>query len=370
MAVELSAEQRDIVEALVKGTKKGKYQQTLGGFAGTGKTTLVKELRSRLPNYAVCAFTGKAANVLRKKGLGEAATIHSLIYIPEPKSRGGVEFILRPNVDHAGFIVDEASMVNTDLYNDLKSFGLPMIFVGDHGQLEPVGNNPNLMKAPEFRLEEVHRNAGEIAKFAEWIRLGKPADEFDTTGKVVYIPAFQKKKVMESPKIMTGVDQIICAFNATRQEINNKVRGYLGFDGKVVVGDRVICRKNNKKLGVFNGMQANVSSIRKGNLFDIENDLGKFEKVPHYPEQWGREKVNPEDDYDGSIPFEYAYAVTCHLAQGDEWETVMVVEQVCKHWDHIRWAYTAASRAKNKLLWVGAYRPDAAAKNNPSDDWF
>lgn len=374
MAIELSKEQSDIVEALVKGTKK-KQQQTLGGYAGTGKTTLVKELQRLLPGFAVCAFTGKAANVLRKKGLADAATIHSLIYIPEPKPKGGVEFTLRQMVDYSGFIVDEASMVNSDLYSDLRSFGLPIIFIGDHGQLEPVGQNPNLMKSPDYRLEEVHRNAGEIAHFAEWIRLGKPAEEFPTEGKVVYVPAYDKKKIFANAKIMKGVDQIICAFNSSRQEINDRVRGYHGFDGKVVVGEKVICRKNNKKLGVFNGMQASVTSTRKGNVFDIENDLGVFEKVPYYPEQWGKEKINPEDDYEGTIPFEYAYAVTCHLAQGDEWDTVMVVEQICKHWEHVRWAYTAASRARNQLLWLGAYAPknNETPKNvaqDVADDWF
>lgn len=370
--VALSKEQQDVVDDVVIKVKK-KNHLTIGGYAGTGKTTLVRELQSRLPNYAVCAFTGKAANVLRKKGLLDAATIHSLIYIPEPQAKGGVHFDLRPHVDYSGFIVDEASMVNTELYADLKSFGLPMIFVGDHGQLEPVGNNPNLMADPEFRLEEVHRNAGEIAHFAEWIRLDKPPDEFPTEGKVSLFKAYDKKKVFAHQKTMTSVDQIICAFNVTRQELNAKVRGYHGYEGKVAVGDKVICRKNNKKLGVFNGMQATVTSVRKGNLFDIENDLGHFQKVPHYPEQWGKEKIDQEADYDGAIPFEYAYAVTCHLAQGDEWDTVMVVEQVCKHWSHIRWAYTAASRARNQLLWIEAYRPPAAPKNvaqDVADDWF
>lgn len=362
----LSKEQQKVVDDIVSKVKK-KNHFTVGGYAGTGKSTLIRELQRLLPNFAVCAFTGKAANVLRKKGLIDAATIHSLIYIPEPKPKGGVEFTLRQMVEHSGFIVDEASMVNSDLYNDLCSFGLPIIFIGDHGQLEPVGQNPNLMKDPEYRLEEVHRNAGEIAHFAEWIRLGKSADKFSTGGKVIYVPAYDKKKIFANVKVMKGVDQIICAFNATRQEINVKVRGYHGFTGKVVVGEKVICRKNNKKLGVFNGMQANVKNIRKGNVFDIENDIGVFEKVPYYPEQWGKDKINPEDDYESTIPFEYAYAVTCHLAQGDEWDTVMVVEQICKHWEHVRWAYTAASRARNQLLWLGAYTQKS---NDTSDDWF
>lgn len=366
----LTKEQQNIVQDVVLKVNK-KTHLSIGGFAGTGKTTLIKELQRLLPGFVTTAFTGKAANVLRKKGLVDSATIHSLIYIPESKPKGGVEFTLKQNVDCSGFIVDEASMVNSDLYNDLRSFGLPIIFVGDHGQLEPVGANPNLMKNPDYRLEEVHRNAGEIAHFAEWIRLGKSADTFPTKGKVIYVPAYDKKKIFANAKVMKGVDQIICAFNATRQEINNKVRGYLGFEGNVVVGEKVICRKNNKKLGIFNGMQAIVKNVRKGNVFDISNELGLFEKIPYYPEQWAKEKINQDDDYDGTIPFEYAYAITCHLAQGDEWDTTMVVEQVCKHWEHVRWAYTAASRARNQLVWIGSYTPKNTEINtNSNDDWF
>src|SRR4051794_4620348 len=55
--------------------------QTLGGFGGTGKSTLIKHLVRSLPYFAVCAFTGKAANVLRRKGVN-ATTIHSLMYQP------------------------------------------------------------------------------------------------------------------------------------------------------------------------------------------------------------------------------------------------------------------------------------------------
>jgi ATP-dependent exoDNAse (exonuclease V) alpha subunit len=47
------------------------------------------------------------------------------------------------------------------------------------------------------------------------------------------------------------------------------------------------------------------------------------------------------------------YAVTCHKAQGDEWNRLLVIEQNGK-WDHARWAYTAASRAKVALDWVVA----------------
>src|SRR5438094_3851163 len=54
----------------------------LGGYAGTGKTTVLKELRKDIKDHhhsVVCAFTGKAVHVLQRKGI-LASTIHSLIY--------------------------------------------------------------------------------------------------------------------------------------------------------------------------------------------------------------------------------------------------------------------------------------------------
>ena len=51
-------------------------------------------------------------------------------------------------------------------------------------------------------------------------------------------------------------------------------------------------------------------------------------------------------------PFDYAYAITCHKAQGDQFGNVIVYEQRCDNWDHVRWSYTAASRAVNGLIWV------------------
>jgi ATP-dependent exoDNAse (exonuclease V) alpha subunit len=51
------------------------------------------------------------------------------------------------------------------------------------------------------------------------------------------------------------------------------------------------------------------------------------------------------------LPFDYSYAVTCHKAQGGEWAHVLVIEQRVGTWDHARWAYTAASRARGRLVW-------------------
>jgi hypothetical protein len=71
----LTAEQATAVNGILGGLGSEQVQ-TLGGYAGTGKTTCLKALAAALPEFAVCAFTGKAAAVIRKRG-ADASTIHS-----------------------------------------------------------------------------------------------------------------------------------------------------------------------------------------------------------------------------------------------------------------------------------------------------
>lgn len=340
----LEPEQREAVEQLVPCHQQ---VQTLGGYAGTGKTTVINTLVRRLPGFAVCAFTGKATQVLRRKGV-QASTIHSLIYHAVPQEDGGVSFELLMDAPFEGVIVDEGSMVPEALHNDLLSFGVPIIYVGDHGQLPPVGASSfNMMANPDVRLEKIHRNAGEIAAFANHLRQGGDARQWASTmrGQV---------KVIESTDLehvdIGSSDQMICAYNRTRVQMNEVVRAHLGYPVEPVVGDRIMCLQNDKRQGIFNGMQGKIISIRPDRSVLCFQAEQLEANVRYAPEAFGSEKAPPWRR--GIIPFDYAYCVTCHKAQGDEWDRVIVIEQRCTAWEHARWAYTAASRAKDDLIWV------------------
>lgn len=350
---QLDPHQKRVLYNLVEGVKEDKEIQTLGGYAGTGKTTLIKYLTKFFPKFRVCAYTGKAANVLRKKGI-DASTIHSLIYQPVIEYGILTGFELADTLDDAeGIIVDEASMVSKDIFYDLEHFGLPMIFVGDHGQLEPVGSDFNLMENPDYTLEEIHRNAGDIAKFAEHIRKGYTPRSFrpSNPNKIVFLD-----KWSIAPEQMVKFDQVICAYNKTRVDTNNKIREVLGFSGKLNIGERIMCLKNNKKLELFNGMQGMVRDMyrKKGaDRIDFEFDDMLFSGLKYSKNFFGVER--PELNQmspDAPSPFDYAYCITCHKAQGDEWPTGLVIEQRSSMWDHRRWAYTAASRFKEQVGWV------------------
>lgn len=339
----LSEEQKFVIKEVMK---QKKQVQVVSGYAGTGKSTLIRHLSDLLPRFSVCAFTGKAANVLRSKGI-KARTIHSLIY-KAYQEEGKVHFSLAGSLDCDGIIVDEASMVSEYLYRDLMSFGIPLVFVGDHGQLEPVGDKFNLMARPDYSLETIHRNAGEIAHFAEYIRKGfKPSSWEIRNGvgkKIKFVSKFSHKPVACS------VDQVICAYNKTRAEVNSVVREELGRGSGPEKGDRVMCLRNDALRGLFNGMQGVIEHVYPNDFMLFKSDDNFFD-VPFERSVFNQVKYDFDGDRDSPFPFDYAYCVTCHKIQGSECDSVLVLEQKCDLWDHKRWAYTAASRAREKLFW-------------------
>ena len=357
----LTIEQKDVLKKLVGGLDNHQMQ-TLGGYAGTGKSTIIRVLLDALHrkgrSFCAAAFTGKATNVLRKKGM-HANTIHSTIYQPYKDANGETVWMLASKADLAtkgvdGFVIDEASMVSKEIHDDLMSFGLPIIYVGDHGQLEPIGTKFNLMQKPMYKLETVHRNAGEIAHFAEHLRRGLSANDFKGATKVQVI-----KEASIEDRHLASVDQIICAFNKTRVKLNERVRAEKKIQYTFIAkGEKIICLRNNKHQGLFNGMQGIVEKVHKGDRFDFVSDNNFFETIHYDPDQFGRE-TNQFEFSQTANPFDYAYAITCHKAQGDEWGNVIVYEQRCDKWDNVRWSYTAASRAKNGLIWIGIeeFRP-------------
>ncbi len=354
MNFNLTDEQKNIISEI---TKFKHSVQTLGGYAGTGKSTVVTHIHQAFPDFAVCAYTGKAANVLRKKGIVDASTIHSLIYKPlldwEGKiildDNGNPIFTLAQDMPYNGIIIDEASMVSEEIYKDLCYFKVPLLFVGDHGQLEPVSDKFNLMNNPDYKLETIHRNAGEIAHFADHLRKGFRANAFRNKDKVKFVSYYK------SDEHLVTMDQIICAFNKTRVSINQKVRNTLGLKGQwPTVGDKIMCLRNDRTMGLFNGMQGYVKRTHEKpkNKMTFFSDGTYYNDLLFNPKQFDKVKYDFAHGRDEPHPFDFAYCITCHKAQGDEWDKVMVIEQRCDLWDHRRWTYTAASRAKEMILWV------------------
>lgn len=342
----ITEEQKKVIIEVLKSIKN-KQVVTIGGLAGVGKSTIIKILSKKLSNFAVAAYTGKATNILRQKGISYSRTIHNAIYKPIVELDETIWVrIEKYELGYDGFIIDEASMVSKEIHEDLISYGKPIIYVGDHGQLEPIGSKFNLMENPDHKLETIHRNAGEIAHFANHLRMGKNPSKFKSEKKVKIV----EKNEIQS-KDFCRADQTICAFNKSRTNINTLVRKEIGIEKEIlVVGEKIICLKNNRNLKLFNGMQGVVKKIYNNGKINFSCGEEIFTKILVDYNQFGKEK-NEFDFHDDNNPFDYAYAITAHKSQGDSFDKVIVMEESCDKWDNNRWNYTAASRAKQLLIW-------------------
>jgi exodeoxyribonuclease-5 len=362
-----SAQQQTALELLDEWTQGQQQESKLGGYAGTGKTTLIKEYSSRLSKlgieHEIASFTGKAVSVLRKKGLWQARTLHDLLYkfeydpyrkkyvtIPRP-SLYGVKVV----------IVDEASMVSRALYEDLKAHGVKMLFVGDPAQLEPIGDNPNLVHEEDcdFVLTEIHRQANQspILRLAQAVRNGLytiPLGSWEREQSSLHV-------VRNTGEIEDLYDVIICGKNVTRHRLNanrRKVRGY--GDDALVEGESVICLKNTKDFGVYNGMTFKVKKVWRSAFFggvgtikaDLVDDLGEeYCDIPIQSEFFGKDYKRDNDRNRNAIPFDYGYALTAHKAQGSEWDNVAVVDEPLYGSDSCRWRYTSITRCAKNLTY-------------------
>lgn len=142
------AEAIKLASAWYNSSEKYKRPFILTGYAGCGKTftisRIVEELNLLPDEVNFVSFTGMAASVMTRNG-NPATTIHKLIYDPVPLKNGDVKFekkaFLPPHIKL--LIIDEFSTVGHDLMEDLDSFNVPKILVGDPGQLPPVKSKAN-----------------------------------------------------------------------------------------------------------------------------------------------------------------------------------------------------------------------------------
>lgn len=366
--LELSTDQQNALDAIDKWLDTDDQELTLGGYAGTGKTTLIKQVRVNHFNLntAVCALAGKAVHVLQRKGIHLASTIHSTIYNTRVDAEGNYHFDLKDPDDESYdlIIVDEASMVSTKLYTDLLKFAPKILWVGDHGQLEPIGDNPNLMAHPQIRLERIHRQAknSPIIQFAYVLRTDLHHGHIPGPN-LKLIPFDDAGDIIAAAISPPGEPhtQIICAFNKTRHFINETFRThrYKDLSPQIIeVGDRLICLRNDRDLGIFNGMLAEVTKINNitPSSIDLTLSIDDGERTINHIKiiaaQLGADKINerppPKHTY-----WDYAYAITCHKAQGSEWDNCIVYEELAPAlWSPERWCYTAATRASKTLTYI------------------
>jgi exodeoxyribonuclease-5 len=413
----------------------------LGGLAGTGKTTLIRALERELGAEAVFGTpTHKAASVLRKKLPGDQShrvrTYHSLIYhmhaiyhcdITGRQVRRVVDHCVcnqtdacecparfdpcTTKADHTCLIseslqperreylgghrelviIDESSMLSFEQVMDVRHFGVPVVLVGDFGQLPPILSDMNpWTRNPEVCLTHIHRQGADsgILQAAHDVRRhGYLTQNRYGNGDAV--------RYRLSDPVMGGVldrwqpspDRVIITHsNRLRAEINAAHAS-----GQTPVpGDRVVAlggrsyetirvepqgtsyRATKDFLYVHNGMTGTVLHVsdRGGPTIDMVVQLDDHVlATPDAPvclliggcarAQFGAQKDlawNSPERPKNSRLWDYAYALTAHKAQGSEFSQVIVMDEgISGGGIYPQWMYTALTRAKDAVI-VADYR--------------
>jgi exodeoxyribonuclease-5 len=355
----------------------------LAGYAGTGKTTLAKAIKDLLGIDSVlyASLTGKAASVMAAKGCVGATTIHRLIYRPliefscraeppcGPPSRAGSpcgkERCLHRREAPVGWtlneesrireadlvIIDEVSMVGEKLGRDLLSFDKKVLVLGDKAQLPRIEEwdvGVFTDQTPDFELTEIHRQAlgSPVVQLATMVRNGNQLQPGRYGDSIIIID----NRVLVSDLLLH--DQVVIGTHATRAWINQRMRQKLGFGGDAPQpGERVICEKNDHGRGLHNGtIWTVVNAVPDGHGFldmTVKSDDGRIidvvAPIPAFADTKGASTYSKN-------PFTFAYAITCHKAQGSQWNSVCVFDE---GWlwreDRFKWTYTAITRAAKQV---------------------
>ena len=335
----------------------------LFGYAGTGKTTLARHIADGVDGKVLfAAFTGKAAMVMRQKGCAGASTIHSLIYRARESGEETPSFDLwedAPASKAKLIVIDECSMVDEELGRDLMSFGVPLLVLGDPAQLPPIAGGGYFTAAePDAMLTEVHRQAENdpIVRLSMEIRAGRRLvpGEYGLT-QVVARSGLDPQKVLSA-------DQVLVGRNATRRAYNARMRERRGITEPLpVADDKLVCLRNNKRKGLFNGSLWTVKErphprrqILRMQLSPDETAGGTGVKVSVRPEcftgaietlDWSLRKRHDE--------FDFGYVLTVHKAQGSQWDDVVLFDESFAFPDsRERWLYTGVTRAAKRLTVV------------------
>ncbi len=422
------------------------------GYAGTGKTTLVRSLVQSLPalngKTVLLAPTGRAAKVLSNYTKQQAFTIHKKIYFKRQTVDGGLGFQLQQNLHHnTVFIIDEASMISNggglsqggmfgggSLLDDLMEYvfsgtNCKLIFIGDTAQLPPVGLDisPALdveylkasysFKADWFELTEVVRQAGNSGILDNATQLRDQIKSEDTLQPHFNLDGYKDVIRLEGADLEDALNKayddygaedtmIICRSNKRANIYNQQIRARIRWqESELSAGDFMMVVKNNyfwlpdeSKAGfIANGDIIEV--LRVGNIQEMHGlrfaDVRmKMIDYPDEPELEARLLLNTimsdapaltqaenkklydsvlldyediadrrlrmkkvkEDPFFNALQVKFAYAVTCHKAQGGQWPCVFVEQGYLTdemlNAEYLRWLYTALTRASEKLYLV------------------
>lgn len=279
-------------------------------------------------------------------------------------------------------------MLPNSMWQLLLSHNIHVIALGDPFQLpviNPLEDN-HILEFPHIFLDEIMRQAldSEIIRFSMWIREGKSIASYPTENKEVMIVHQNELNA----GMLTWADQVICATNDTRTQLNNQIRKIYNFPIEPQIGDKIISLTNhwdfddppltNGSIGIIKDSYVEYLHLpwfireepikvlyttmvdETGHVFyDIPIDYnclltGKKTLTPKQEAQIRNNKRLKEEGIEAPYDFAYANSITVHKAQGSQWDKVLTYEEnfPFKKDEHARWIYTAATRPSSRLVFV------------------
>lgn len=403
-----------------------------GSGKSTILPVIIDSLNLDPEKVAFCAPTGKAAKVMSNKlkqyGIStRCRTIHSYIYTPKMEKPAVLEKRLNDyknqliyllehedqsleqtkarerelktiivqtekeldkaldRNDHPGFlinlesevraksliVVDEASMVGEDVATDLMSFGIPILAMGDPGQLKPIQDDPGFsLENPHFFLDEIHRQAKDnpIIHLATQAREGQLISYGDY-GNGVKVVSRRNDQYTTNPELDA---QIIVGTHVKRWNTTKAIRKAYGYDGySPQSGEVLIVCKNSRITPEFvNGSFVRCVDdveLKEGDAYfpiKTEDENGVVRTVLAYQGLFEEHRLRQKNAFTSSKMeafkarierehLDYGWAITCHKAQGSQWDRVIVHDESGVFRDEAKnWLYTAITRAAKELIIV------------------
>lgn len=345
------------------------------GAAGTGKTSVLhaaNDLLHRAGSQVLqVALSGKAAQRLVQQTNQDAYTIESLL----------MKLAASPQMldlyDLPVLFIDEASMVDLSLmYRILKVFDgrpLKVVSIGDRGQLPPIGPGlvfHKMIESSVFPLVELKTNyrtlsGSTIPEIAEIIRNG---GTFRTSKDVILIESGRDVAEEVVAQYLQHYQhgeavQIISATKRVMAQANRRLQAKLLQNAPIVpkapefrIGDKVIYRRNDRLAGLVNGSMGIVVPA-DGDQVVVDfttHEMAPADIVIEFQNE-GRTPLllsQVRSSREGEWYLQHAYAVTCHQAQGSEFDCVIVALEKSQLLDR-SWLYTATTRAMRKVIFVG-----------------
>ena len=262
-------------------------------------------------------------------------------------------------------------MVGGRIQEDLESYDVPVLYLGDGFQLPPIldGNEESvffdkngILMPVDFTLTQIHRQAegSPIIRYSRALRENR-VDELNFFGKqtgdgtLIRVP---RSRI--TAEHLARAEQLLCGRNDTRHQVNATVREALGRSSAYPeVGDRLIFLKNNKEHDVVNGMMGVATSnyyaySEKAGSFKIDVQLEDGREldlsllVPYFQFPNDKEAIYevPGWSRKKNLHADYGYCCTVHKSQGSQWRSGILLNEPLGKTDELRrrWQYTGLTR--------------------------